>query len=79
MITDTTLTVHIHTPGGLIVEYSEECWPDVFRSRMNDDSTENLKNTVAYLSRLTGCRCSIESKTQITCDANDQTYPNSRS
>lgn len=68
----------IITPGGLIIRQDLHQTPkplqDIFR-KVEVPTTMLLEEAVAYLSRLTGCICTVHRHEQITCEANYQLFP----
>lgn len=68
------LAIHfsIVTPGGYIIRMDLDDAPkaaiDLFRA-VEEPTTIQMEKAVAYISWLTGCRCTIHRSEQITCEA----------
>jgi hypothetical protein len=61
----------IITPGGYIIRLDLEDAPkqtqDVFRA-VEEPTSIQLEKAVAFMSRMTGCRCTVHRSEQVTCD-----------
>ena len=76
MNVDETIWVDVITPKGLVVKVEWENLPKQVRDLFGhfDRLTQRQieERAVACMSRLTGCRCTLQRSLQVTCDADSQ-------
>jgi len=74
VVRDQDIIFFVHTPGGLMVKITQENAPkelwDYFRN-VQDTEAIISERAVAFLSRLTGCPCTIKRTIQVSCKASE--------
>lgn len=66
----------ISTPGGFIVRVEIDHLPEDLRKMVREALTaDDDVEAVTFLSRLTGCRCTLHRMVQTTCEANTPRIP----